>query len=98
VLLTTHYMEEAAELCHRVGFLSGGRLVALDSPRELTLRYGTRRARVLLRDRSEHDLAIDDPGDAARLAAWMASGDALTIHSQEGTLEDVFIALSGRTL
>jgi ABC-2 type transport system ATP-binding protein len=98
VLLTTHYMEEAAELCHRVGFLSAGRLVALDSPRELTLRYGKRRATVLLRDRSEHDLALDDPGDAARLAAWMSAGETLTIHSQEGTLEDVFIALSGRSL
>jgi hypothetical protein len=28
----------------------------------------------------------------------MASGDVLTIHSQEGTLEDVFVALSGRSL
>ena len=98
VLLTTHYMEEAAELCHRVGFLSAGNLVALDTPRELTLRYGERRARVLLRDRNEHDIALDVPDDASRLAAWMAAGEVLTIHSQEGTLEDVFIALSGRSL
>jgi ABC-2 type transport system ATP-binding protein len=98
VLLTTHYMEEAAELCHRVGFLSGGKLVALDTPRELTLRYGARRATILLQDRSEHDLALDDPADAARLARWMGDGAVLTVHSQEGTLEDVFIALSGRRL
>jgi ABC-2 type transport system ATP-binding protein len=34
VLVTTHYMDEA-ELCQRVGFISRGRLVALDSPDQL---------------------------------------------------------------
>jgi len=34
VLVTTHYMDEA-ELCKRVGFISQGRLVAVDSPRQL---------------------------------------------------------------
>jgi len=98
VFLTTHYMEEADELCDRVAFLSQGRIVALDTPRELKLRHGERRAVVLLRDRSEHSLRLDDAADAARLDAWMRADQVLTIHSQEGTLEDVFIALSGRAL
>jgi ABC-2 type transport system ATP-binding protein len=34
VLVTTHYMDEA-ELCQRVGFISRGRLVALDAPNRL---------------------------------------------------------------
>ncbi len=34
VLVTTHYMDEA-ELCQRVGFISQGRLVALDTPSQL---------------------------------------------------------------
>ncbi|HEX8993571.1 MAG TPA: ABC transporter ATP-binding protein [Anaerolineales bacterium] len=34
VLVTTHYMDEA-ELCQRVGFISQGRLIALDSPARL---------------------------------------------------------------
>lgn len=34
VLVTTHYMDEA-ELCQRVGFISHGRLVAMDSPARL---------------------------------------------------------------
>ncbi len=98
VFLTTHYMEEADELCDRVAFLSQGRIVALDTPRELKLRYGQRTAVVLLRDRHEETVRLDDPGDAARVAAWMEQGEVLTIHSQEGTLEDVFIALAGRAL
>lgn len=35
ILLTTHYMFEADELCHRIGVISGGRIVALDSPSAL---------------------------------------------------------------
>ena len=36
--------------------------------------------------------------DARKLEGWMADGRVLTIHSQEGTLEDVFIELAGRAL
>ena len=98
VFLTTHDMDEADDLCHRVAFLSQGRVVALDAPQELKLRYGQRTAAVLLRDRQEHSLRLDDPADADRLAAWMRDGAVLTLHSQEGTLEDVFVALAGRAL
>ena len=35
ILLTTHYMFEADELCQRIGVISGGKIVALDSPSAL---------------------------------------------------------------
>lgn len=35
VVITTHYMEEAEALCHRVGIIDHGRLVALDTPGNL---------------------------------------------------------------
>ena len=98
ILLTTHYMEEADDLCQRVGFMSEGKLVALDEPRELKLRYGQRTAKVLLKNREEYEIRLDDPEDARRLESWMNDGEVLTMHSQEGTLEDVFIALAGRKL
>jgi len=98
VFLTTHYMEEADELCHRVAFLSQGKIVAVDEPRELKLRYGQRTALVLLKSREEKTLRLDNAADAEQLARWMEAGDVLTVHSQEGTLEDVFIELAGRPL
>ncbi len=98
VFLTTHYMEEADELCDRVAFLASGKIVALDAPRELKLRYGERTALVLLDSRAEERVRLDDPQDAARLERWMADGKVLTVHSQEGTLEDVFVNLAGRPL
>ena len=41
VLVTTHYMDEA-ELCHRLAFLSRGRLIGLGTPAEIVARYGQR--------------------------------------------------------
>ena len=98
VFLTTHYMEEADELSDRVAFLAHGKIVALDTPRELKLRYGQRAATVLLKDRSEANIDLGSADDAGRMAAWMRAGEVLTVHSREGTLEDVFIALAGRAL
>jgi ABC-2 type transport system ATP-binding protein len=95
IFLTTHDLEDADALCQRVGFLAGGRLVALDTPRELKLRVGERSVRVLLADRSEHVLRLDRPDDVTRLSAWLAAGEVLSVHSQEGTLADVFVALAG---
>jgi len=40
VLYTTHYMEEAQALCHRVGIIDHGHLIALDTPRNLINRIG----------------------------------------------------------
>lgn len=98
VFLTTHYMEEADQLSDRVAFLAQGKIVALDTPRELKLRYGQRTAKVLLEDRQESTIQLGSAADAARMEAWMREGKVLTVHSQEGTLEDVFIALAGRAL
>jgi len=35
ILLTTHYIEEAERLCDRVAIIDEGRIIALDSPRQL---------------------------------------------------------------
>jgi ABC-2 type transport system ATP-binding protein len=40
ILITTHYMDEAHELCDRVGIMDQGRLIALGTPRELVLSLG----------------------------------------------------------
>ena len=35
ILLTTHYMEEAEELCDRIAIMDGGKIIALDEPDSL---------------------------------------------------------------
>jgi ABC-2 type transport system ATP-binding protein len=41
IMLTTHYMDEAATLCDRVGVVDRGRLIALGTPAELVASLGT---------------------------------------------------------
>ena len=54
ILLTTHNMHAADELCDKVAFLNDGKIVALDSPRNLKLRYGESGLRVeFRRDKAE---------------------------------------------
>jgi len=101
VLLTTHDMFEADELSDRVAFINDGEIVALDTAENLKLKYGTRSVKVRLRDgdgvREEH-LELDGDGSSARLAELAASPDLLTIHTEEATLEAIFIELTGRGL
>jgi ABC-2 type transport system ATP-binding protein len=100
VFLTTHYMEEADQLCQRVAFLNEGRIVALDTPQNLKIAHGRRRAKVRLKgaELTQLTLSLDDPADARHLSDYVAQGQVLTIHSEEATLEDIFIKLAGRRL
>jgi len=41
VLLTTHYMEEAERLCHRIAIINKGKIIAIGTPDELKTKYGT---------------------------------------------------------
>lgn len=101
VLLTTHDMFEADELSDRVAFINDGRIVALDTAENLKLQYGTRSVRVRLREddgvREEH-VPLDEPGASERIAALASSPDLMTIHTEEATLEAIFIELTGRGL
>ena len=105
ILLTTHLMDEADQLCQRVAFIINGRLVANDTPRNLKLAHGQRTLLVTLGgdpdsqngNSSLHEivLSLDDPADQQRLAAWMAQARVRAIHSREATLEEVFIEIAG---
>ena len=98
IFLTTHYMEEADQLCHRVAFINQGQLVALDTPEQLKVAHGSRSAVVTFKDGQRHSLSLDNAEDRQRLANWLAEDTILTMHSGEATLEEVFLKLTGRRL
>ncbi len=98
VFLTTHYMEEADELCGRVAFLCDGRIVALDKPERLKIAYGQRAVKVLLENGSSVQIDLQDANGGKELDGLISGGRALTLHSCEASLEDVFIQLTGRRL
>jgi ABC-2 type transport system ATP-binding protein len=50
IILTTHYMEEADMLCDRIGFISNGKIIALDSPSKLKQELGGDIVKITFKD------------------------------------------------
>ena len=101
VFLTTHDMNEADQLSNRVAFINEGRIVALDTPENLKLQYGTRSVKVRAKEGGETvervvQLDASDVGDQLKQA--VSTLDLMTIHTEEATLEDIFVKLTGRGL
>ncbi|MEW5785404.1 MAG: ABC transporter ATP-binding protein [Bacillota bacterium] len=101
IILTTHNMHDAEELCDRVAFIVDGRIRALDTPHALRVRKsGVEVAYTFLEGEREQAASAPlaslhlDPAFMKRLHAGALTG----IHSKEPTLEDVFIELTGRCL
>jgi lipooligosaccharide transport system ATP-binding protein len=118
LVLTTHYMDEAEQLCDRLVVMDAGRIVAEGSPRQLIERHSTREVvevrfaadaldrlldkldgvgerRELLPDRI---LVYADDGDAAAAEIAARSLTPSSVLVRRGSLEDVFLHLTGRTL
>ncbi|RPF29144.1 ABC transporter ATP-binding protein [Georgenia muralis] len=102
VLLTTHDMVEADELSDRVAFINAGRVLVLDTPERLKLAHGERSVRVrsLGSDGAvaEHLVLLDAADTAERIGAAVRAGEVLTVHTEEATLEDIFVLYAGRGL
>ncbi|MFN3373951.1 MAG: ATP-binding cassette domain-containing protein [Chloroflexus sp.] len=102
IFLTTHDMYEADRLCHRVAFINRGKIVALDTPHNLKQQYGKRmvRAEVVGSDGKllTREIILDRPETPAEIADLLAHQQVVTLHSEEATLEDIFIRLTGRGL
>ncbi|MCH4887983.1 ABC transporter ATP-binding protein [Acidaminobacter sp. JC074] len=101
IFLTTHNMFTADELCDRVAFLNDGKIVALDTPRNLKLEHGQKLASVEYEKEGKivkETLSMSQADSVEKLYEIMKKGHVDTIHSQEATLEQIFIKLTGRGL
>lgn len=98
IFLTTHYMEEADQLCNRLAFISEGRIVALDTPDNLKVAYGQKCLNIRLDDGQSLTITLDDQNAGKRLGELIQDGRIRTLHSAEATLEEVFIQITGRRL
>ena len=102
VFLTTHDMHEADLLCDRVAFIDRGQIVALDTPHNLKQKYGKRivKAEVKTADGGleSREIVMDQDDTALQVEQLFAGEQVVTIHSEEATLEDIFIQITGREL
>ncbi len=101
VFLTTHNMTVADELCDRVAFLNNGEISTIDAPRALKLAHAKRAVRVEYRDGdrvASRDFALDDESGKRAFIELVRERRIETIHTQEASLEDVFLKVTGREL
>ncbi len=101
IFLTTHNMYAADELCDEVAFLYEGAIIAKDTPRNLKLAHGEKSVRVEYKSNGALAAEILFPEkeeDARKLNELLTTGKAETVHSQEATLEQIFITMTGRGL
>jgi ABC-2 type transport system ATP-binding protein len=125
VLLTTHYMEEAARLCDRVAVVDHGKVIALGTPRELIASLGAEHVvEFAVRDIYVGELPDDILHALPSVEGVVRNGESwrLTVRevhralpallgvlnergaepthltTHHATLEDVFMALTGRRL
>jgi ABC-2 type transport system ATP-binding protein len=101
VLLTTHDMHEADELSDRVVFLNEGKIYAMDKPENLKLEHGKRSVRVRFKEHGEvkeQVVALDESSTGEQLKSAVDTEGILTIHTEEATLEDIFVQMTGRGL
>ncbi len=101
VFLTTHDMTTADEICDRVAFLIDGRIALIDAPRELKVRYGERRVRVEYRVNGrleERDFPLEGLAENAAFLTALREPSLQTVHTQETSLENIFIRVTGQEL
>lgn len=101
IFITTHNMQVADDLCDRVAFIVDGRIVEIDQPEELKLKHGQHVVQVeyYLNEQIEtKSFSLDGIGENQEFLQILKSYQIRTLHSQETTLEDVFIKVTGRRL
>jgi lipooligosaccharide transport system ATP-binding protein len=118
LVLTTHYMDEAEQLCDRIVVMDGGRIVAEGTPLDLVRRHSTREVlelRFAAGESDQHAASVARLAERVevlpdRLLLYVESGDTAAQRVTElgvmpaatlvrrSTLEDVFLALTGRRL
>ncbi len=101
ILLTTHNMYDATELCDRVAFIVDGELRALDTPHNLIMSRGASKVRyTYFYDGREKqvEIPLSQTGRDDMLHRLIHENRLLSIHSSEPTLNDIFVELTGRCL
>ena len=98
IVLTTHYLEEAELHCSRIAMLKAGRVVALDSTRNLLARFAGSRttARVVARDGRNFTLELSSYNELeTQLARLRAQGvEIADLELDRPDLEEVFLRLT----
>jgi len=100
IIITTHNMVDAAELCDRVAFIVNGKVCALDSPHNMIMSRGAAKITYTWSENGEKEASciLNKVSEDKKLKELINENRLLSIHSSEPTLNDIFIDITGRTL
>jgi len=99
ILITTHLMGDVEELCDEVAFIANGKLLETASPKSLKLKYGKRELKVeyLEGDQMKHQrFSMDALDKQAEFQGLLKDKKIITMHSQETSLDQIFIQITGK--
>ncbi|ONK25184.1 bacitracin ABC transporter ATP-binding protein [Bacillus sp. VT-16-64] len=97
IFLTTHDMHEADTLCNRIAFLNKGKIQLLDTPDNLKRKYSDATVTVEMTNGQKVVVPTGSEG-ADKLYSLMKTDQIMRIHSNESTLGEIFIQVTGRKL
>lgn len=101
VFLTSHIMNDVDQLCDRVAFIVDGKIIEMDTPRNLKLKYGKKTVTVEYHNNQILEKRSFDLNQLKTNQSFfdlLKNKDIETIHSGETTLEDIFIKVTGVNL
>lgn len=100
-VLTTHDMVAAQDICDRVAFIIEGRIAEIGAPEDLKRKYGKRELELVRRE-GQNELrerfSMDGLASNKDFLASLERGKLISMHSQECSLADVFVKVTGREL
>ncbi|MBI3742287.1 MAG: ABC transporter ATP-binding protein [Chloroflexi bacterium] len=94
ILYTTHYMEEAERLCHRVAIIDQGKIVALDTPHALIAMLGGGVIHIGLRESPNNVIEQVRTFGAVKTAQWADGKLAVQTHNVNAALVGVINAFN----
>ncbi|WP_116952763.1 ABC transporter ATP-binding protein [Jiangella endophytica] len=95
IILTTHYLDEAEHLAGRVGVITGGRIVALDTPDRLGGRHHDQAVVQWTEDGRQRTERTAEPTALVTALAHRLGGEVPGLAVSRPTLEDVYLRLIG---
>ena len=85
IFLTTHYMEEADQLCDRVGIIDNGKIQVIDSPQNMKNKMGNEVISIVIEYDSNHELFVLELKKIEFVNKLQEDGLKLTLFASKGT-------------
>lgn len=97
IFLTTHDMYEAESLCSKIAFLFNGEVKLLDEPKRLRRKHADNTLTLELHNGETRIVDKGAPG-AGEVASLMKKEEIASMYTNEPTLGDIFVNVTGREL